>query len=145
MKHIKNILLSAVAVCAALLAVAACSKDEWPEGADLDTMRIALSPDPGVIPAAGATFESVVTVGKGPETSVSWDVEVDFAPDWLTLDEVNIEKPFVGTYEGDDVTTSQHGIKVVVSANTTGKKRTASIRFTVKDGSSISYTLTQSK
>ena len=32
-----------------------------------------------------------------------------------------------------------------LSANATGKKRTASIRFTVKDGSSISYTLTQSK
>ena len=145
MKHIKNILVSAAAVCAALLAVAACSKDEWPEGADLDTMRIALSPDPGVIPAAGATFEAVVTVGKGPEKNISWDAEVDFAPDWLTLEEVNIEKPFVGTYEGDDVSTSQKGIKVVVSANATGKKRTASIRFTVKDGSSISYTLTQSK
>lgn len=144
MKHIKNIFVWAVAACAVLL-VASCSKDEWPEGADLDTMRVALSPDPGVIPAAGATFEAVVTVGKGPETSLSWDAEVDFAPAWLTLTEVSIDKDFVGTWEGDDVTTSQHGIKVVVSANTTGKKRTASIRFTVKGGSSISYTLTQSK
>lgn len=145
MKNIRYILTSVLAAMVALLSVASCSKEEWPDGADLNSLRVALSPDPGIIPAAGATFESVVTVGKGPETSVSWDVEVDFAPDWLTLDEVTIDKDFTGTFEGDDVTTSQHGIKVVVSANTTGKKRTASIRFTVKGGSSISYTLTQSK
>lgn len=145
MKNIRYILTGVLAAMAALLSVASCSKEEWPDGADLNSLRVALSPNPGTIPAAGKTFEAVVTVARGTDTSVSWDAEVDFAPDWISISEITIDKDFTGTFDGDDTTVSQKGLKVIVNANGTGKKRTASIRFTVKDGSSVSYTLTQAK
>lgn len=140
----KTVIRIVLALCA-LLAAAACQKEGWPEGADLTSLRIALSPDPGVIPADGiADFETVVIVARGPETSVPWNVSVDFTPDWLTLEKVSVTGQFIGTWEGDDRETVQDGIKLNVQANT-GAKRTAVIRFTVSDGSSITYTLTQAK
>lgn len=141
MKKIFNIFF----VAAALLALAACNKDEYPEGADLTSLRVALTPDPGTIPAAGKTFEAVVIVAQGPNTSVEWTASVDFEPDWVTLSEKEISSDFVGTYGGDDRTVTQKGISVTVSPNTSGIKRTATLRFTTKDGGSISYVLNQNR
>ena len=141
----KNTVIRIVLALCALLAAAACQKEGWPEGADLSSLRMALTPDPGVIPAAGiADFETVVIVARGPETSIPWEVSVDFAPDWLSLEKVTVKGQFVGTWDGDDRETLQDGIKLNVRANT-GAKRTAILRFTISDGSSITYTLTQAK
>lgn len=141
MKKIVNILF----VAAALLALAACNKDAYPDGADLSSLRIALTPDPGTISASGKTFEAVVIVAQGPRTSVEWSASVDFEPDWITLSEKEISTEFVGTYGGDDRTLTQKGISVTVSPNTSGVKRSATLRFTTKDGGSISYTLNQNR
>ena len=145
MKEMKNTAIRFLLALCALVSAAACQKEGWPEGADLSGLRIALTPDPGVIPAAGiADFETVVIVARGPETSVPWETAVDFAPDWLTVQKVSVKGKFVGTWAGDDRETIQDGIKLNVQANT-GAKRTAVLRFTVSDGSSITYTLTQAK
>ena len=123
-----------------------CAQEDIPDGADVTTLRIGMTPEIGTIPAAGITDkEYAVVVARGKDLNLDWTATVDFAPDWVTLTQVVVTGTFVGTYNGDDRETSQAGIKLTVTPNTTGAKRTAIIRFTLKDGSSIPYTLVQSR
>lgn len=126
------------------LGAVSCNKDIIPEGADTTTVRAALSPDPGSIPAAGASFEAVAIVNEGLYMNVDWVVSVDNEPDWVRVNKVTLKTNFVGTYGGDDREVEQPGISCTVSPNTTGKKRTAVLRFTTNDGRSDVYILTQS-
>lgn len=126
------------------MAAVSCNKDIAPEGADTTTVRAALSPDPGSIPAAGGSFESVVIVNQGMKLNVGWTLSVDGTPDWLNVSKVTLKTNFDGTYDGDDREVEQPGISCTVGANATGKKRVAVIRFTTADGRSDIYTLTQS-
>ena len=77
--------------------------------------------------------------------NVPWTVSVDGDVSWISVSKKDITTHFTGTYAGDDTDVVQSGISCVVAANLTGKKRTVNLRFTVADGSSIVYTLTQSK
>ena len=134
-------------IAAALLIAGAfsCTKDTLPAGADTSSLRISLTPAPGTIDAAGKTFKSMVVVHQGPSLDVKWTASVDLDPDWISVQEVTVDGSFTGTYAGDDTTYSHPGISVVVKANTTGAKRSANLRFSVADGGSIIYTITQSK
>ena len=142
----KKIIFRLLIATMALVAISACNKEEYiPAKADLTSLRLSLTPDPGTIPATGRTFESAVVVARGIESSVDWNVSVDFAPDWVTVTKQSMTGSFTGTYGGDDRETSLQGIQVTVAPNETGARRTAFIRFTIADGGSISYTLTQTK
>ena len=135
-------MIAAAALC---MVVLSCSKDgDFPDGADMSSIRVALTPDPGVVPAAGAEFESVAIVHYGPLLNQPWTVSVDGDPAWVSISVKKITTQFVGTYAGDDVEVIQDGISCVVAPNLTGKKRNVNIRFTVADGASAVYTLYQS-
>lgn len=143
-KDMKKI-LSIIAVAVLCAGAVSCTKDiEAPEGADTTSVRAALTPDPGSIPAAGGTFEAVVVVNLGLYLNVPWTVSVDGEPDWITVSKKPVKSHFTGTYGGDDMDLEQDGISCTVSANLTGKKRTAVLRFTTVSGGSDIYTLTQS-
>ena len=139
----KKILAIAFAVVLGL-GVLSCSKEEFPQGADMTSLRVALTPEPSAIPAAGGTFEAAVVVNQGPKLDVSWDLSVDGNPGWIQVSKIRYKSQFTGTYSGDDVEVEQDGVSCTLSANTTGKKRIAILRFTVADGRSAIYTVTQS-
>lgn len=140
----KNI-LKYIAVAIALLSFFSCSKNSIPAGADTKSLRVSVTPAPGTIEAEGRTFESMVVVHQGPSLDVKWSASVDFEPEWIQVKTVTVNGMFTGTYEGDDVAYEHPGIEVTVQPNTTGQKRSANIRFTVADGGSVIYTITQSK
>ena len=138
-------IIAIIAAAALCLLTLSCSKDKlYPDGADMNSLRVALTPDPGVVPAAGADFESVVVVHYGPVLNCPWEVSVDGDPAWVSVQNKDITTQFTGTYAGDDTEVVQKGISCVVAPNLTGKKRTVNLRFTIYNGASIVYTLTQS-
>lgn len=140
---IKSIFIAIVLAGAALVS-ASCSKEVDLTAADTFSLRVSLTPEPGVIPVEGKTFTSSVVVAQGMNMQVEgWTVSVDNAPSWITVSKTRTTGSFVGTYAGDDATYDIDGIDVTVSANTTGAKRMANIRFTVPDGGSIIYTINQ--
>ena len=58
----------AIAFAAVLgLGVLSCSKEQFPEGTDMTSLRVALTPEPSAIPAAGGSFEAAVVVNQGPK------------------------------------------------------------------------------
>lgn len=126
------------------LGLLSCNKEEFPEGADMSSVRVALTPDPGAIPAEGGSFEAAVVVNQGPSLDVPWELSIDGAPEWVTASKIRYKSHFTGTYNGDDADVEQDGVSCTVSANTTGKKRIVNLRFTVADGRSVIYTVTQS-
>ena len=63
-----------------LLGLLSCNKEEFPEGADMSSVRVALTPDPGAIPAEGGSFEAAVVVNQGPSLDVPWELSIDGAP-----------------------------------------------------------------
>lgn len=140
MKKIFTIFAAAVLCFGAV----SCNKELIPDGADTTSLRVSVSPDPGVVPAAGKEFEAVVIVHEGVSFNVPWTVSVDGDVAWVSVSVKYITTHFTGTYAGDDTDVVQSGISCVVAPNLTGKKRNVNIRFTVPDGSSIVYTLTQS-
>ena len=134
----------AIAFAAVLgLCLLSCSKEQFPEGADLTSLRVALTPAPSAIAAAGGSFEAAVVVNQGPNLDVPWEVSIDGSPSWITVQKIRYKSQFTGTYAGDDMEVEQDGVACGVLPNSTGKKRTANLRFTVKDGRSIIYTITQ--
>lgn len=134
----------AIALAAFLcLGLVSCQKDLYPDGTDLTSLRVAVPQAPDSVPAAGASFESAVIVNQGPFLDVDWDVTVDGSVDWVSVSKIRYTSHFTGTYAGDDMDVEQNGISCSVSPNTTGKKRIAVLRFTVKDGRSITYTVSQ--
>lgn len=137
-------IVSIIAAAALCLGLVSCNKDLIPDGADTTTVRVSVTPDPGTIPAAGGSFEAVVVVNQGLDLDVDWTVSVDGNPDWVSVSTKKITTHFVGTYAGDDQDVEQNGIACTVSANLTGKKRVAVIRFTTSNGWSDIYTLNQS-
>lgn len=143
MKQIFAIIATAV-FCFSTLS---CTKDalitDYPEGADMTSIRIALTPDPGAIPAAGAEFEAVAIVHQGPMLNCPWEVSVDGDPAWVSVQKKDITTKFVGTYAGDDMDVVQKGISCIIAPNLTGKKRSFNLRFTLKDGASVIYTINQ--
>jgi hypothetical protein len=135
----------AIAFAAVLgLGVLSCSKEQFPEGTDMTSLRVALTPEPSAIPAVGGNFEAAVVVNQGPKLDVPWELSVDGTPGWVTASKIRYKSHFTGTYSGDDMDVEQDGVSCTLSANTTGKKRTVNLRFTVADGRSIIYTVTQS-
>ena len=136
-------IISIIAAAALCLGLVSCNKNLVPDGADTTTVRVSVTPDPGTIPAAGSSFEAVVVVNQGLDVNVDWTVSVDGNPDWVSVSTKKIATHFTGTYAGDDKDVEQNGIACTVSANTTGKKRSAVIRFTTKNGWSDIYTLNQ--
>ncbi|MBO6168889.1 MAG: hypothetical protein J6O51_02850 [Bacteroidales bacterium] len=135
----------AIAIAAVLcLGTFSCTKDgAYPEGADMTSLRVSVTPDPGTVPAIGSEFEAAVVVHQGPVLDVAWNVSVDGNPDWITVKKIRYKSNFTGTYSGDDVEVEQDGIACAVLPNGTGKKRSANIRFTVDDGRSIIRTINQ--
>ncbi len=113
------------------------------EGMDTTTLRISVTPEPGLIPAAGTTFTSGVVINKGMEFEVPWEVSVDFSPAWVHVEKTTKTSQFVGTYGGDDREYEVAAIQVTVDANDTGAKRMANLRFTTDGGGSIVYTINQ--
>jgi hypothetical protein len=139
MKKIFAIILAA----ALALGLVSCKKDIIPDGADTMSVRVAVSPEPGVVPAAGATFEAVVVVHQGISLDVDWTPSVDNDLAWVSLEKTTVKTQFTGTYAGDDREVEQRGISCTVAANLTGKKRSATLRFTTADGASAVYVLNQ--
>ena len=98
------------------------------------------------VPASGTTITKAVVVSQGSiNRDIDWTVSVDNTPDWVSVEKTTKTTHFTGTYDGDDRDIEHKAVTINVKANTTGAKRTAVIRFTVADGSSISTTLTQNK
>ena len=126
------------------LGMLSCTKEEFPEGADMTSLRVTLSPEPSAIPAAGGSFEAAVVVNQGPKLDVPWELSVDGSPSWIQVSKIRYTSHFTGTYNGDDVDVEQDGVSCTLSANETGKKRVVNLRFTVADGRSIIYSVTQS-
>lgn len=120
-----------------------CTQNTIPDGADTMSVRIAVSPEPGSIPAAGTDFEAVVIMHQGPALNVPWTVSVDGNPAWISVETKTITTHFVGTYNGDDQDVDQTGISCTVAPNLTGKKRSASLRFTAENGASTVYVINQ--
>lgn len=137
-------IFSIIAALGCILSVASCS-DEMPSGADLSSLRVALTPEPGVIPADGAVAACAVTVHEGANLGVDWDVSVDFAPEWVKVEKIDYDTEYSGVYEGDDRQLSVPGIRITVDENLSGVKRNAYLRFFVKDGGSVTYQISQSK
>lgn len=138
-------ILAIVAVALACLGMVSCNENILPDGADTNSVRLSVSPEPGTIPAAGADFEAVVIVHQGVSLNVDWTVSVDGEPAWLSVSTKQITTSFIGTYAGDDTEVVQNGIACTVAPNLTGKKRSATLRFTVANGASAVYTINQSK
>lgn len=138
-------ILAIVAVALACLGMVSCNENILPDGADTNSVRLSVSPEPGTIPAAGADFEAVVIVHQGVSLNVDWTVSVDGEPAWLSVSTKQITTSFTGTYAGDDTEVVQNGILCTVAPNLTGKKRSATLRFTVANGASAVYTINQSK
>lgn len=138
-------ILAIVAVALACLGMVSCNENILPDGADTNSVRLSVSPEPGTIPAAGADFEAVVIVHQGVSLNVDWTVSVDGEPAWLSVSTKQITTSFTGTYAGDDTEVVQNGIVCTVAPNLTGKKRSATLRFTVANGASAVYTINQSK
>ena len=86
----------------------------------------------------------MVIVHQGLSLNVDWTVSVDGDPAWISVSPKDVTTHFTGTYAGDDMDMVQKGIDCTVAANLTGKKRSANLRFTVANGTSIIYTITQS-
>lgn len=139
MKKILAIIAAALCFCAV-----SCDKNLIPDGADTNSLRISVSPDPGSVAASGAEFEAVVIVHQGLSLNVDWTVSVDGDPAWISVSPKDVTTHFTGTYAGDDMDVVQKGIDCTVAANLTGKKRSANLRFTVANGASIIYPITQS-
>ena len=141
----KNMVKWALALlCLAGMAVA-CEKNLNMDGADTTSLRVSLTPAPGMIVAAGETFTAAVVVNQGMEFEVPWTVSVDHNPSWIKVEKTTLDKTFTGTYGGDEASYTVDGIKVTGSANDTGAKRMANLRFTVADNSSIIYTINQAQ
>lgn len=145
----KRILSSVIIAAAALLCFCSCQKDEWMDGADLKTLTISYGLDGNrldPVPASGSTITKAVVVSQGAvNRDIDWTVSVDNEPEWVSVEKTTTTTQFIGTYAGDDRDVEHKAVIITVKANTSGAKRTAVIRFTVADGSSISTTLTQNK
>lgn len=126
------------------LGLAAC-QEKMPEGADLKTLRVALTPAPEVFSNLGGVVACAAIVHEGPSLNQEWTVSVDNNPDWITVEKIDYDSSFSGTYEGDDKVVTVPGVRISVEANTSSVKRTAYLRFSVADGGSITYPVTQSK
>ena len=141
----KNIIKWALfLLCFAGMAVA-CEKDLNLGAADTTSLRVSLTPAPGTIVAGGDSFTAAVVVNQGMQFEVPWTVSVDHNPSWISVETTTLDKTFTGTYGGDEATYQVKGIKVTVAPNTTGAKRSANLRFTVSDNSSIIYTINQAQ
>lgn len=141
----KNIAIWTLLLLCMMGIAVSCEKDLNFGAADTTSLRVSLSPAPGTIAASGASFTSAVVVNQGSNLEVPWTVSVDHDPSWITVETTTLEKTFEGTYSGDDATYTVAGIKVTVSPNATGAKRTANLRFTVADNSSVIYTINQAQ
>lgn len=143
MKNMKHMIKRAalLILCFAGL-FCACTKENT-EGMDTTTLRISVTPEPGLIPAAGLNFVSGVVVNKGMEFEVPWEVSVDFNPSWIHVTKTTKTSHYVGTYAGDDADYEVAAIDVTVDPNDTGAKRTANLRFKTDAASSIVYTINQ--
>lgn len=143
-KYISIIFAAALAVISA----ASCQKYEM-EGADYKSLSMSYDLDGNtlaVFPAAGKTVTKAVCINQGSiYRDIDWTVSVDNAPEWVSVEKTTVMTQFTGTYGGDDCEVEHKAVTITVKANETGAKRTAVIRFTVADGSSISTVLTQNK
>jgi hypothetical protein len=145
MKKIFSIMAAAALACASL---ASCDKVNT-DGADYKTLTITYGTDGNVLPTAsadGAMITKAVVINQGGKyRDIDWTVSVDNDADWVTVSQTTVRTQYVGTYDGDDRVVIHKGVDIFVSPNETGEKRSAVIRFTVKDGSSIATVLNQSK
>ncbi|MCQ2116375.1 MAG: hypothetical protein MJZ07_09260 [Bacteroidales bacterium] len=145
MKKIFSI-LSLVLLSAFVLV--SCNKYEM-GGADTKTLTLSYGTEGNVLPNfshdGGFLAYPVVVNQGGINRDVEWTVSVDNNPSWITVDYLEQSTEFVGTYGGDDRTVMHKGVTISVDENTSGAKRTAVIRYTVADGSSICTIVTQSK
>lgn len=136
----KKILLTLIS----LVCLFSCA-EKLPEGADTSSLRVALTPAPEVFSGEYTVFSCAAVVCRGADINVPWTVSVDNNPDWISVEEITYEGAFTGTYDGDDRNTSNRGVKITVEENDSDSRRTAFMRFTLKDGSSVSYTIVQNK
>ena len=147
--NMKRIISSIIIAAAAILSFSSCHKDDWKQGADLKTLTISYDlagNSLDAFPATGSTITKAVVVSQGAiNRDIDWTVSVDNAPDWVSVEKTTMTTHFTGTYDGDDRDVEHKAVTITVKANATGAKRTAVIRFTVADGSSISTILTQNK
>lgn len=131
-----------------IFSLCSCEKVEM-GGADTKSLTISYDLDGNALPtfsaAASSITKAVVINQGGVKRDVDWEVAVDNNPSWVRVEKATVTNHFTGTYGGDDRDIELKGVVISVDANATGAKRTAVIRFTVADGSSISTPLTQSK
>lgn len=145
----KNIFISLLLILSAVFCLSSCNKDSWKDGADLTYLSISYDNDGNslpVFPKEGKAITRAVAINQGSiNRDIDWTVTVDNEPAWITVEKTTVTSNFVGTYGGDDREIENKGVIITVDANDTGNKRTAVIRFTVADGSSISTVVTQNK
>ena len=122
----------------------ACDKDLNMDGADTTSLRVSVTPAPGIISAAGTSFTAAVIVNQGQKLKFPGRCPWTTIRHGLRLRRQHWTEPY-GTYGGDDASYTVAGIKVTVSPNNTGAKRMANLRFTVADNSSVIYTINQAQ
>lgn len=140
-----NIFKSILLILSIAFAMVSCDNDINMDGADTTSLRVSLTPVPATVSAEGDTFTSAVVVNQGNKMEVKWEVSVDNDPSWVTVKRTKVNSSFTGTYGGDTATYEVDAVEVSVAPNTTGAKRTANLRFTVADNSSVIYTISQAK
>lgn len=147
--NMKRIISAIIIAAAALMSFSSCQKEDWMGGADYKTLTISYDLDGNKLdpfPAGGSSITKAVVVSQGAvNRDIDWTVSVDNNPDWVSVEKTTVTTHFTGTYDGDDRDVEHKAVTITVNANNTGAKRSAVIRFTVADGSSISTTLTQNK
>ena len=107
----------AIFFAALCLSAVSCDKNLVPDGADTNSLRMSLTPEPGNIPVSGSGFEAVVIVHQGLNLNVDWTVSVDGDPAWVSVSTKDITTHFTGTYAGDDADVVQKGIDCTVGQN----------------------------
>ncbi|MCQ2139719.1 MAG: hypothetical protein MJZ09_05040 [Bacteroidales bacterium] len=144
----KKILSSLIIAASLVFTLTSCEKVEM-GGADLKTLSLSYDLDGNTlptIPSEGQVITKAVVINQGGvNRDVEWEVSVDNAPSWVKVEKTTVQNHFNGTYGGDDCDITLKGVTITVDANDSGAKRSAVIRYTVADGSSISTMLTQSK
>ncbi len=137
MKYIKFLVL-----CAAVLGLSSCREVDITER-DAAT-RVSLSPATTEFTADATTHVAAVQINSGSVLSdLGWEAEITSATNWVTIEKVDVDQTFTGTFDTETVyTTKVKGLQFKIAKNSE-YKRTFELTVTVADGTVVPFTFTQ--
>ena len=136
MKYIKFLVL-----CAAVLGLSSCREVDITER-DAAT-RVSLSPATTEFTADATTHVAAVQINSGSMLSdLGWEAEITSATNWVTIEKVDVDQTFTGTFDTETVyTTKVKGLQFKIAKNSE-YKRTFELTVTVADGTVVPFTFT---